>query len=253
MKDIKTLIHKKSIVISNLIIVISLISGLSTINAQSDTISEVEELEIFNPQDKPFGLSYQEHIKNYWNWYVSIPKEQHPAKDLIGNRCALGQNNISSDVFYLSGNTSNNIERICEVPKDKGLVIPIIVAEMADKEVDPEKYPNPTNETLSKIVKKDQDSVTNMFLKIDDHEYQMNNLSKYRFGNDAFNLNFSENNIFDVPVGSAIAVADGHYIITKPLPPGKHSVYWNSTLECSGYDCIDERFHQEVNYTIIAN
>lgn len=245
----KILMDKKTIPTLFSLLAISLLSFPSSYAEVNET-NIVEDIELFTPQDKPFGLSYQDHIKNFWNWFVSIPKEQHPEKDLTGEGCANGQNNSTSEVFYLSGNSSNNVERVCEIPNGKGILIPVIIAEMADKEIDLERYPNPTVENLSQIVKKDQDSVTNMYLKINDNEYQKDNISEYRVHTDAFNLNFSKGNIFGVPEGSAIAVADGHYLLTKPLPKGEHNIYWNASLLCEGDDCIDNKFHQEVKYTL---
>jgi len=171
--------------------------------------------EIFGPEDKPYGLSYEEHAENFWKWLVSNPVEENPELDLTGEKCTRGQQNSTSPIFYLSGSgveDADVTERTCEVPSGKGILIPLMVVEYSDKEI-----PNATIEDLSRIAKNDQDGVTSMYLRLDDKEYQMEELSKYRIHTNAFELNFPKNAMYNVTEGPSIAVADGHYMISKPL------------------------------------
>jgi hypothetical protein len=55
-----------------------LIFSVVTINAQQQ--QTVNEVKIWPPDAKPFGLSYEEHVKNYWKWQVSLPIEKIPLK-----------------------------------------------------------------------------------------------------------------------------------------------------------------------------
>jgi hypothetical protein len=75
----------------------------------------------------------------------------------------------------LSGNGGGTSVRTCKVPAGKGLFIPVSPMEVSDKEA-----PNRSVEDLHKIAKKDQDSVTSLYLKINDKEYNRAELSKYR-------------------------------------------------------------------------
>ena len=195
------------------------------------TMIDVTTKNIFTPADKPYELSYEEHAKNFWKWFVSIPKPQHPEDDLTGERSANGQINLNSSIFYLCVVKScTNVERTCTIPNGKGILIPVMVVVISDKEVP--DIPNPTIEDMSRTAKKDQDSLTSLYLKIDDEEYQMKDLSKYRIHTDEFEINFPNDPIWTVPGGSAKAVADGHYIVTKPLSKGKHTISWKSSLKC---------------------
>jgi hypothetical protein len=56
--------------------------------------------------------------------------------------------------------------RTCKVPAGKSLFIPVSQVEVSDKEV-----PNTSVEDLSRLAKKDQDSVMSLYLKINDKEY----------------------------------------------------------------------------------
>lgn len=93
--------------------------------------------------------------KNFWKWLVSIPKIHIPESDLTGERSANDQTNLKSSIFYLSigPNGGLAVERTCAIPNGKGILIPVMVVVVSDKEV-PE-IPNPTIEDLSRKAKKD--------------------------------------------------------------------------------------------------
>jgi hypothetical protein len=218
---------------------------------------EFNNANIFTPQDKPYSLTYEEYAKNFWKWLVSIPKTHSPESDLTGERSANGQTNLKSPIFYLSigPNGGPAVERTCTIPNGKGILIPVMVVVISDKEV-PE-IPNPTIEDLSRKAKKDQDSVTEMYLRIDNEEYKIEDLSKYRIHTDEFDVKFPQNAIWDVSEGPAKAVADGHYILSKPLSRGEHIVHWKSSLTCVNREgepkCVDSNFVQNIKYTITVN
>ena len=80
----------------------------------------------------------------------------------------------------------------------------------------------PLIEKLAQSCQKNQDSVTSLYLRISDKEYDKNYLSKYRTHTDAFDVVFPENMLYSAAPGKSKAVADGYYIITDVLPKGKH-------------------------------
>ena len=212
--------------------------------------SASDALGIFPPGSKPYGLSYEDHIKNFWKFIISLPKEKNPWHDETGANCALAQSGKNSSIFYLGGNGGGQPkrwERTCTVPSGKGLLIPVMVVEVSDKEVRGKSM-----EELRQIAKKDQDSVTSLYLKINDKEYKPEEISKYRTSTGSFEVVFPENAIFNVTKGPSKAVADGHYIITEPLPRGNHTVHYKSSLTCEGTDCVDHKFSQDIKYNIIA-
>jgi hypothetical protein len=203
---------------------------------------------IFPPGGKPYGLTYAEHIKNFWKWSLAIPGKDNPINDPTGVKCANGQSNSNSSVLYLTFNNGGISQRTCKVPAGKGLFIPVMQVEVSDKEV-----PNSSVQQLDLSAKKDQDSVNSLYLKIGDKEYNYNDLNKYRTHTDAFDVVFPDNGIFGVMKGGVSkVVADGFYIITEPLAKGTYTIQFKSSLLCQETDCSEPNFAQDIKYTIIA-
>ena len=208
----------------------------------------VNSVNVFPPETDPYGLTYEEHVKNFWKWIISLPKNMNPWDDPTGKNCANGQLEMNSSVFYLSGNGGGKtLDRTCKVPAGKGLFIPVSPMEISDKEV-----PNASVERLHEIAKKDQDSITSLSLKIGDKEYSLEDLKKYRIHPGDFEVIFPENAIFGATAGPSKAAADGYYVITEPLKKGNYTIAYSASLICPSVDCIQPNFAQDIAYVITA-
>jgi hypothetical protein len=119
--------------------------------------------------------------------------------------------------------------------------------EISDKEA-----PKASVDQLDKIAKKDQDSVTSLYVKINDKEYNSQYLSNYRMHTGVFEVAFPKNAIFGATEGISKAVADGYYVITEPLTKGTYNIHYASSLICPGTDCLEPNFAQDIKYTIIV-
>jgi hypothetical protein len=212
----------------------------------SGTLSPIlgaQSLNIFPPESKPYGLTFAEHQKNFWKWLLEIPANESPVNDRTGEKCANGQSNTNSSVFYLSMNIGGISERTCNVPVGKGLLIPVMQVEWSDKEA-----PGASVEELHKSAKKDQDSVNSLYLKIGDKEYKYKDLIKYRTETDLFKVVFPDNGIFGVIEGGiSNVVSDGFYIITEPLIRGNYSIHFKSSLICPDPGCAEPNFAQDIS------
>ena len=115
----------------------------------SFTLSPVlgsNSVNIFPPGGKPYGLSYSDHIKNFWKWSLQylLRKILRMTPQEINVR--MDQSNTNSSVFYLGYNNGGTSERICKVPAGKGLFIPVMEVETSDKEA-----PNVSVEELDRV------------------------------------------------------------------------------------------------------
>jgi hypothetical protein len=211
------------------------------------TTNASNSLNIFPPGGKPYGLTYPEHIKNWWTWILGIPAKDNPLNDPTGEKCSIAQPKNSS-VFYLAVNNGGSSDRTCKVPTGKGLLIPAMYVVITEAE-----FPGASDKELAESAKKDQDSVNSLYLKIDDKEYMMENLTKYRTNTEPFTVNIPPKAAWGIErEGPSKAVADGYYIITEPLATGNHTIHFKSSLICSEPDCADPNFVQDIKYNIIA-
>jgi len=196
---------------------------------------------IFPPGSKPYGLPYDKHIENFWKWTLGIPAKDNPINDPTGEKCATGQLNTNSSVFYLAFNNGGISERTCKVPAGKGLFIPVMQVELSDKDT-----PGATVEELKLSAKTDQDSVNSLYLKIGDKEYNFEDLRKYRTDTDGFDVDYADNGIFGIVEGGPTkAVADGYY-------KGNYTIHYKSSLSCLEPGCAEPNFAQDIKYNIIA-
>ena len=217
----------------------------------SFVVSSVEgstSVNIFPPGSTPYGLPYPKHIENFWKWILSIPAKDNPINDPTGEKCATGQSNTNSSLFYLAFNNGGASERTCKVPVGKGLFIPVMQVELTEKDV-----PGATIQELKLSAKTDQDSVNSLYLKIGDKEYNFEDLRKYRTDTDGFDVNYADNGIFGIVEGGPTkAVADGYYIMTDPLQKGNYTVHYRSSLSCLEPGCAEPNFAQDIKYNIIV-
>ena len=128
------------------------------------------------PNSKPYNLTYPDHAKNFWKWALEMPVSENPVTDQSGEKCANGQSNTNSSVFYLTFNNGGKSERTCKVPAGKALLIPVMQVEWSDKE-----SPGATVDDLRSAAKKDQDSVNSLYLKIGDKDIQLPGSSQYLY------------------------------------------------------------------------
>jgi hypothetical protein len=196
---------------------------------------------IYPPGDKPYGLSYSDHVKNWWIWALGIPAKENPMTDPTGDKCSTGQN-VSSSVFYLAINDGGVSERTCKVPAGKGLLIPVNQVVITEAE-----YPGASEQDLAESARADQDGVNSLYIAIDGREYNYEELKKYRINTtEPFTVNFPPDATFGIEQpGPSKAVADGFYVITEPLTVGSHIVHFKSGIPAIA-------FAQDIKYNIIV-
>ena len=64
-------------------------------------------INVFEPGTKPYGLTYEEHVENFWKWALSLPAgkvdhdefDKNPWNDQTGEDCASGQLDSNSPVL----------------------------------------------------------------------------------------------------------------------------------------------------------
>lgn len=196
------------------------------VSAQNATSSQ-KSVELFQPSDKPFDSSYEDHVKNFWKLYLSIPKNANPLEDRKGEMCNYGKNgqNETKTIFYLTGNSGGDTEKTCKIPAGLGLFIPVITGEASQGEIQ-----GSTVEDLRMAAKDDQQSMQNLVLSINGKVIPEEVLRSYALLTGDFDTIFPNNAVFGANPGPSKVVADGYYVITKPLPAGNYDIIFSGRI-----------------------
>lgn len=196
----------------------------------------VSAVELFTKDDIPFGISYDEWISKYWNWWVSTSIDEStptPGGCLI--------NDTGSMVMLMETTVGGSPKQECDINSTQGILIPLWIA-WCDSGTDNEY---PINE-LSKCarekynlgniksdVKVDGVPIAKLDVKMSfvggTLDYKINALENVsELYVEQFNLTASEDShkAFTLP-GTFHAGAHGWFVFLKPLPPGDHTVFYN--------------------------
>ncbi len=66
---------------------------------------------IYSLDEQPFGKSWQKWTTQWWKWFFSISKENHPAYDHTGEGWAVNQDD--PNVVFLAGTTGGKGRTYC--------------------------------------------------------------------------------------------------------------------------------------------
>jgi hypothetical protein len=206
-------------------------------------------VDIVPPNSKPFGLSYEDHVKNYWKFAISLPNDKNPWNDKTGEKCRNGQEALNSSIFYLATNGGGNDTRVCKIPAGMGIFIPVLVGEFSLLESG-----KPTKaEDLPGNAKDDQNKMHIFTLTIGDKKFNTTEIRKYGIITGLFNLTFPEHNLFGTDPGQTVAAADGYYVITKPLSKGTYVIHTHGEMCTKDDGCpAGDNFTPDVKTTLIV-
>ena len=69
--------------------------------------------QIYPAHSSPYGVSYADWIKKWWQWDISIPTTIHPQASLNTTTCPVGN---SGKVSFLSHNLQGEATYTCVIP-----------------------------------------------------------------------------------------------------------------------------------------
>jgi len=213
-----------------------LTQGQHVIPDNSTIFSTVVEEKIFQPDSKPYNLTYGEWTAKWWQWAYSIPREVNPAYDDTGKYCSENQR---GPVWFFPGTYGKPVIRECTLPTGKAILFPILNSECSFAEFPELK----TVENLRSCAMTFQDQVTQLHASIDGREIPQLELEKYRIESPSFYFTLPENNILDLPTNTTTeAVSDGNWVFVKPLTPGKHEISFRGDVNSTQDNPIAESF-----------
>jgi hypothetical protein len=203
-------------------------------------------VELFSKDESPFGVSYDDWIAKYWNWWVqqsvaeAIPKQ---------NGCLI--NKSESLVMLMETTVGGSPYQVCEISSTQGILIPMWIAICIT--TDP-GHKHDTDEQLTKcareqwnlgniksVVKVDGIPVANLDVRMSlisgKLDYKINSLTNVTelYLKKGFDLTVpADTHIPNAVPGTGRAGSHGWWVILKPLPPGEHTIFYNVRVTPTG-------------------
>jgi hypothetical protein len=211
-----------------------------------------EDQFIYSVDSSPYNKTYQNHVQDWWKWYVSVPKTQSPNYPNYANHIKTSDCSVlqapSNPVFYLFTPLTDmaNVEWTCTIPKGKSILLPIV---SASADFGDPTLPSKNDQSLVSTVKPGND-FAQIKVQLDGKTLGFNSDPKWRIITDFFNYTLPERNLWDdkeLP-GTYRAIAEGYNLFLKPLSTGEHLLkYEAATLPPN-----ENQYAQTVTYHLIV-
>ena len=213
------------------------------------------KIKVVEPGKTLFGKSYNELAGEWSNWLQKEPPESNPALDPDGSFCDLNQ---KGKIWFMAGTFGGVLgedpfpDRTCEVPAGKGIFFPIFAYVSfapefleecsCDCVIDPGcPLCDPDVKDVDFIrcdVNDDIEISPNVGLHVSINGKSIPDLFAYRVHSQPGGFTFRSGPLFEafgIEQGNRFpAVADGYWILLKPLPPGEHTVQFSADWDLDG-------------------
>jgi hypothetical protein len=170
---------------------------------------------IFSTDSQPYGLTYEDWGKKWWQWFISLPEDQNPLNDETGEKCQNGQ--VDPNVWYLTGTGGGTVTRSCTLPNGTSVLISVAGNSCAYSE-----YPNLSSEKELRDCAIAGNQVDRLEVFVDGRKLE--DVRNYHATSDLFTEDFPENNLWDVKPGPTEAVYDSYLLFLEPLSIGNHTI-----------------------------
>jgi len=186
----------------------------------------------FEVGSSPYNIPYKDWAAKWWQWYVSVPKTQSPNNldypNHIQNQTCSVLQDPSSPVYFLFSPyvEEKKADRICDVPKGKAVMIPIVSGEMDTG--DPALMENSTKGLTDTATSGNNNAL--IAVTLDGTKLDFNQDQKYRVLSNPFTINLPEHNIWEEKEkpGKYTGVTEGYFLLLKPLAVGNHTLYYEA-------------------------
>jgi hypothetical protein len=214
------------------LLAVGLLLGLAAPAATAASFTVVQ------PTDKWAGKTYGQWSAVWWQWIAAIPTPENPVTDLTAN-CAVHQ---QGPVWFLAGAAGNHSPS-CTVPEGKAILFPVINGECSQVEGNGD-----TDPVLRACAADLMEHVTETSASVDGTPIPLGSPpdhSRFRFQSPLFQITFADPNPFTSASGTGPSVADGFWVLLKPLREGRHTIDFHGNAPDFGFELT-------VHYTILV-
>lgn len=216
----------------------------------------------FQKDSSPYGIPYSEWPKIWWQWWLSIPNNEHPGVDYDSKKCSVHQKGpvwFLPDVV-LKGNAPRVTQQFsCEIPKGKAILFPLSTGScwlghsefkhVSNKVSSDPKYDVELKECA--IIPQDNTKINHV--RINKINLDVEKLKADRATTSFFNVTVPANPITflgEIQSGTSKAIADGYFLFLHPLPEGRYLIEFKVLDQVAGPNTpITERTGQ---YTVFV-
>jgi hypothetical protein len=179
-------------------------------------------IQVYNRNEIVEGATYSDWTVNYWQWLVSMEKEENPMFDMDGKSTSEKQ---TGPVFFCAGLPPNtrDIHRRYAIPSETAILIPVNVSLVTNLQ-----HPTKNLPELRMMADIQESQVTDIDVKCA-NKILIKDWNSLRVISPVFDIYLRRNNILGIDVEddqmvSCKAVSDGYWLILKPLKDGTHEV-----------------------------
>lgn len=225
---------------------VALTAYLLTGGSASVALAQPVDPGVAPPHSVAFGHTYGGWSAEWWQWYLSIPVDQHPA---LGGDCRVGQ---SAKVFHLAADLTESAEVSCTVPAGKALFFAMANIECSNVEDPP--FFGADEEAMRNCAEcwADLIDVSSLQAALDGAELQ--DPAAYRASSPLFSFEYPADNIFGIPngPGTGQSVSDGYWALLHPLSAGEHALSFSGQFNVPQGACGSD-FGGDVTFGFGAN
>jgi hypothetical protein len=191
---------------------------------------------VLPPQSHPYGESYGEWVVDWWQWVLSIPADRNPLTDPTGEFAGEGQH---GPVWFVAGTFGDSAERTYKVPAGKALFVPVFnwIFGAGAFDCDPSNPGVPCVVCdLEQLAAANTEVADVLEVFIDGVAVQ--NVRRYEASSPGpFAVCYPENSVVGLPAGRYFPmVADGYWLMLKPLARGTHEIRFHVRYPGLTYD-----------------
>jgi hypothetical protein len=190
---------------------------------------------------------WEKMCEDYWKWFYSKPRTDHPALDDNGKLVSIDQNN--PDLFFLTGavDRTDNVhpatiqaqgKKITIQAQGKKIFMPIHFCTFVESEV-------PRGTDLVGAANKDIDGTRSITFDTSD-SITVEDVRRVRLPK-LFEVEVADPPFFkNIRPGKQMAYSDGYWLLTKPLEKGHHDISTSGGTKEDNQFYGVETYHLEV-------
>jgi hypothetical protein len=164
----------------------------------------------------PFEVPYSEWLTKWWQWSMSIPSKEHPRDNFSPEACSAYQ---EGPVWFLPDQLAEDKARTCYIPEGHAILVPLAVGECDTGSHG--DYPD-DDDSLIRCASEGNDGA---IFRVTLDGITLIDLDQYRTSADFFEITRSStDNVYEGPIGTYRAFAEGYYIMLEPLTAGQHDL-----------------------------